>query len=184
MFLPADKSLIQMTLIIFTHLVCPFLCDAMKRNVNLIELSRDHHHGLLLGWKIKQGLKKQVAAEEIIGYVVYFANEALFPHFKEEEDEILPFLSVDDPFHQRTLAEHIEIREIISRLSIEGADNSFTLLLTLAETLEAHIRFEERELFPHIENTLPEDKLNEIGDVISKVHHNFVDTYPNVFWTN
>lgn len=156
----------------------------MKRNINLIELSRDHHHGLLLGWKIKQGLKKEVAAEEIISYVIYFANEALFPHFEEEEDEILPFLSDDDPFRQRTLTEHIEIREIISQLSVEGVANSAVLLQTLADTLEAHIRFEERELFAYIENTLPEDKLNEIGDVISESHHHFVDTYPNAFWTN
>lgn len=59
-----------------------------------------------------------------------------------------------------------------------------SLLLELAEKLEAHIRFEERELFPYIENTLPEQQLDEIGRLIGQVHHPYVETYPNVFWIN
>lgn len=63
----------------------------MKRNINLIELSRDHHQGLLLGWKIKQGFKKDVSIAEITDYVIHFASEALFPHFEEEESQIMNF---------------------------------------------------------------------------------------------
>lgn len=32
----------------------------MKRNENIVLLSRDHHFGLLCAWKIRQGLKKKL----------------------------------------------------------------------------------------------------------------------------
>ena len=35
----------------------------LKRHAGLVELSRDHHHGLLLSWKIRQGLKKEIEPE-------------------------------------------------------------------------------------------------------------------------
>lgn len=35
----------------------------MKRNENLVPLSRDHHFGLLCCWKIRQGIKKEVSQE-------------------------------------------------------------------------------------------------------------------------
>lgn len=155
----------------------------MKRNKNLIELSRDHHQGLLLGWKIKQGFKKDIPVNEITEYAIYFANEALFTHFDEEENQILIFLKEDDALRRRTIVEHAEIREII-RLIANPETATRTLLLELAEKLEAHIRFEERELFPYIEKILPEQQLEEIGRLIAEVHHPYIESYPNVFWTN
>lgn len=153
----------------------------MKRNKNLIELSRDHHHGLLLGWKIKQGLKRDVPLDELANYVIHFAREALFPHFKEEECQVLVYLSPDDAYHKRTLYEHAELRGIIIRIGIKGQVDQ-KLLLTLVEKLEAHIRFEERELFPYIEKLLSIQQLDEIGKLLSELHHPYTETYQNEFW--
>lgn len=40
------------------------------------------------------------------------------------------------------------------------------LLTEIAGLLERHIRFEEREMFPRIENLLPEESLRELGDAL------------------
>ena len=155
----------------------------MKRNKNLIELSRDHHHGLLLGWKIKQGFKRKVDLSEIADYIIHFANEALFSHFDEEENQVLIYLSKEDSFRKQVIAEHAEIKDLIKQISLNPlADTS--AFLKLAEKLEAHIRFEERALFPHLENTLSEDQLEEIGSLITEVHKPYIETYANEFWAN
>lgn len=155
----------------------------MKRNQNLIELSRDHHHGLLLGWKIKQGFKCQIPLDEIKKYIIYFANEALFPHFKEEEEKVLIYLEPKNELYMRTLAEHRKIRELITKIA-ESQNPTNELYLNLADEIQEHIRFEERELFPFLEATLSDTQLGEIGELISEVHQPYKENYPNDFWTH
>lgn len=155
----------------------------MKRNKNLIELSRDHHHGLLLGWKIKQGFKRKVALSEIAEYIVHFAEEALFPHFDEEENQVLIYLDKEDDLRKQVIEEHAEIRELIKQISVNRLTDT-SAFLGLADKLEAHIRFEERILFPHMENTLSEEQLDEIGLLIGDIHTPYIEKYHNDFWTN
>lgn len=151
----------------------------MKRNKNLIELSKDHHHGLLLGWKIKQGLKLGTSLKEMVNYINHFATEALYPHFDEEENQLLPFIDAEDSFRKRTLEEHRELKQLIASLSDSSTGDT---LLNLAAVLEAHIRFEERELFPYIETLLSEEQLDEIGKLITDLHQPYIENYPNEFW--
>lgn len=153
----------------------------MKRNKNLVELSKDHHHGLLLGWKIRQGLKSGVALQEIAGYIKHFAHEALFPHFEEEENQLLPFLTEHDPYRVRTIEEHKQLREILDALA-DICNHNEEYLFTLAAVLEAHIRFEERELFPYMEMLLSEDELEQLGKLITDIHHPYTENYSNEFW--
>jgi len=151
----------------------------MKRNINLQELSKDHHHGLLLGWKIRQGLKKNVTPETISDYVAYFVKAALLPHFKEEEDTIFSTLADSDELKQKALNDHSQIVELSELISKDA--NSENLIL-LADLLDAHIRFEERTLFPYLEQTLPEEVLENIGKQIQEQHTPFKEEYHNEFW--
>ena len=153
----------------------------MKRNKILLELSRDHHHGLLLGWKIKQGLKRNVALDTIADYVVYFSQKALFPHFDEEESQVLAFLYTNDEYYRRTKTEHDEIRNLVASIDQNVLADEI-LLLDLAEKLEAHIRFEEREMFPYIENTLSPEQLEQMGKLIADQHQPYIEDYPHEFW--
>lgn len=152
----------------------------MKRNINLQELSRDHHHGLLLGWKIRQGLKYMTKPEVIAEYVAYFFKEALVPHFKEEETHVLRYLSDEDPYKQRTLKEHKDISALISQLSLRPVDDA--ALLNLGEQMDSHIRFEERELFPYLQEALDDESLEKIGAAIASDHKPFVEDFPLEFW--
>lgn len=153
----------------------------MKRNKNLIELSRDHHHGLLLGWKIKQGLKKNTSIDVMADYVKHFSGNALFPHFEEEENQVLSYLDSQDILRKRTIDEHMEIREAV-RIIADSAFCDKDALMNLAHKVEAHIRFEERELFPYIETLLSEEQLDEMGKLIHELHQPYLETYPNEFW--
>lgn len=155
----------------------------MKRNINLIELSRDHHHGLLLGWKIKQGFKRNVAIGELVKYIDHFAHQALFPHFEEEENQLLGFLSDDDDYSKRLLKEHSEIKNLVLELTKPNIADKAGLQI-LVDKVEAHIRFEEREMFPYIEKTLSDADLDKLGKLISDVHQPYEENYTNKFWVN
>lgn len=153
----------------------------MKRNKNLVELSRDHHHGLLLGWKVRQGLKLKASEKLIAEYVQYFTNAALVQHFKEEEVVLLKYLPDQDIYKQRTLQEH---REFLSRVgSLDDPDKvSSANLLETADLLDRHIRFEERELFPYLEQALNESELAEVGAALDEIHKPFIEDFSNEFW--
>ena len=151
----------------------------MKRNVNLIELSRDHHFGLLLGWKIRQGIRNNADPKVIAQYVSYFSENSLLPHFQEEEQDVLAPLSPDDPHKQRVLTDHQKIRELVHRISSEPAED---LLMELANLVDDHIRYEERELFPYLEQTLRTEELEAIGAALRITHTPFIDNFSNEFW--
>ena len=56
------------------------------------------------------------------------------------------------------------------------------LLTDYAELLIAHIRYEERVLFPYMEENLSDEVLSEIGRNLSNEHHTEVEEYPDEFW--
>ncbi|HSB94020.1 MAG TPA: hemerythrin domain-containing protein [Flavitalea sp.] len=137
----------------------------IKRHQALVAFSKDHHFGLLLIWKIKQGLANAIRVERITNYILYFFGEYLLQHFKEEEQNLFPKLPADHPLYQRAVNEHEVIYDIIYQLRYLK-DNG-ELVKLFAETLNNHIRFEERELFAYLQQTLPEPELQAITS-----HHN------------
>ncbi len=81
----------------------------IKRHQALVSFSKEHHFGLLLVWKIRQGLDNAVSAERISKYVLFFFNEDLKTHFKEEEELLFSKLPATDALRVRAEEEHKEI---------------------------------------------------------------------------
>lgn len=63
------------------------------------------------------------------------------------------------------LAQHAQIRGLVMKLSDEGRNGvvNAETLEGIGELLETHIRLEEREVFPMIEEVLPEEGLTEVA---------------------
>ncbi len=118
----------------------------IKRHETLKPLSRDHHHGLLLCWKIRQGIKRNVDPERILAYCRAFHDRQLLPHFALEEEAIFPVLGNEDDMVKRALSDHRRLTRLFT-----GTDEPLTRISRIEEELEAHIRFEERVLFNAIE---------------------------------
>lgn len=146
----------------------------IKRHESLQPLSREHHHGLLLCWKIRQGLQKEIALERIKAYVDWFWDMHLKFHFEVEEKHIFPILPKEHPMVLQALDEHLQIKDLILNQS-----NTQQNLKSLEKVLNDHIRFEERVLFNEIQNIATQAQLSEID-----LHHNevFNDTWQDEFW--
>lgn len=137
----------------------------IRRSKQLTPLSKDHHDGLLFAWKIKQGLKNGADIKLIGSYVQWFWKNHLQEHFKEEEQILAPHLEQDNDLLKQMMDEHQEIESMI-HINENIADEH--LLLNLAQAIDHHIRFEERQLFPYAEKAIPEKELNLIYEQLLK----------------
>lgn len=152
----------------------------IKRNEHIVPLSKDHHFTLLFCWKIRNGLKFKVDHARIISYVQYFWQQHMKPHFKDEETIL--FAPIKDEKVQRALDEHAEIAQQIYALQTFN-DNAETQLSALADMVDNHVRYEERELFPHLEKVLTSEQLDTIGEQLAKHHnHELKDDFADEFW--
>jgi hypothetical protein len=128
--------------------------EPISRHPALQPLSREHHDALMLYFKIRQGLKKGVNCARIADYMRWFFQEHLEPHFLVEEQRLFPLLGNDHPEVIRALSEHKELRRMFT-----GSLNREEELLAAGSMLEAHVRFEERQLFNLIQDSVKEDRL-------------------------
>lgn len=143
----------------------------MKRHRALVALSHDHHHGLVQARRLRRAAecdlpeRREVAA----AFAGFFARETR-PHFRDEEERFFPLLvDADGPASEllaRALLEHQRLYALVGELDGELAAGvaSETTLRRLAQTLEEHIRFEERTLFPLIEKVAPDELLRRLED--------------------
>lgn len=147
----------------------------IKRHDQLKPVSREHHHALLLGWKIRTGLKKGVAPGRIKAYAEWFFARHLQPHFLLEEQFLFPIVGWTHEGVKKALADHVVLAKIID----SGLDTPEGLL-SFAQELEAHIRFEERILFNQIQESATEEQW-----FLLQAHHadiHFEELMLDPFW--
>lgn len=137
----------------------------IRRSRQLAPLSREHHEGLLCSWKIKQGLRNGTDTKIIARFVQWFWRTHLQNHFKQEEQLLLSCLPDGDKLGLQMLQEHQNIEALV--LINENIPDA-AMLLQLAAILDAHIRFEERELFGYIEKKISKNALNSIEQQLLK----------------
>jgi hemerythrin-like domain-containing protein len=99
-----------------------------------------------------------------------FWEEDTSPHFRDEEEVLLAVYARHggDPGAgpiQEMTADHARIRGLAMTLIEESRSGEISTgtLREIGERLEAHIRLEERRVFPLVESTLSEEGLEEVG---------------------
>jgi hemerythrin-like domain-containing protein len=151
----------------------------IKRSPQLAPLSREHHDGLLFAWKIKQGIENKTPLDVMRKFSLWYWRHHIKPHFFQEEKILLPYLPANDKMAIRLQEEHDHIRELILGLDDE-ADKRTLVILT--DLLNAHIRFEERELFVHLEKMLSPEQLESIFTQLEKHPVHCEQEWNEEFW--
>lgn len=131
------------------------MTTSSRRHDSLIPLSREHQHGLMLCLRIHRGLIEHDSDENWLqmkaGVTVRFFEGELLTHFQAEEQFLFPVLRElqgAKPIIDELLGEHEHMRALIDELRIREPGSLASTLKEFADMLEAHIRKEERELFP------------------------------------
>ena len=144
----------------------------MKRHISLTPLSREHHAGLLLAKLLQKGAPayKGLPTDSIgkAAYAIQFYRDELIDHFKLEENVLLPAIKgvnpILDAMSVTIVDEHSQIRLLFEM--IHQAENLENYLDVLGTSLELHIRKEEREFFPLIQDTCNEALLAELTQLL------------------
>ncbi|MBL7785287.1 MAG: hemerythrin domain-containing protein [Chitinophagales bacterium] len=148
--------------------------EPISRAKALVGFSREHHYALLLCWKIKMGLAKNIAIDRINAYLQWFYTTHLLPHFEMEEKWLFPMLPDNNKHKQIALAQHQQLKALF-----EQPHKDTAALTAIQNILGEHIRFEERVLFNEIQNA-PNFEQTSIGDLHQETK--FVDNETDAFW--
>ncbi len=152
----------------------------MKRHEGLFPLSHHHHHALVVSKDLKEiGTDKgektyKVVFRDLVDFWEKDGNE----HFRDEEEILIPLYlrfekEPDMDLVKKVLYQHAEIRSMIAAIrSSQEADHD--QMHILGHLLDEHIRLEERELFPHIEEAVPEKYLYQAS---GKFHNDSYSGY-------
>ncbi|NBQ68695.1 MAG: hemerythrin domain-containing protein [Nitrosomonadaceae bacterium] len=124
----------------------------MPRTGALISLSREHHSSLVLARAVRQAAES--GDSEVFPAMMKRVEEhwrtVLSAHFAREEQWLrLAADAVDAESTGRILAEHLELR----RLACGPCELDLPARLhRFGELLAAHVRYEERVLFPQLQS--------------------------------
>ncbi len=147
----------------------------IPRHEAIKPLSRDHHFGLLLCWKIREGFRRNIEPNRMKKYTDWFWENNLQIHFQDEENWLFPLLGNNHELIRKALSDHRRLKRLFEE-NVKVADS----LSLIEEELERHIRFEERELFNEIQKIAsPEQLLALEGKITEGVNG---DDWPDPFW--
>src|SRR5215208_2861757 len=139
----------------------------MKRDEALALLSRDHHQALARALRLRRATSDDAA--DVGGDVLAFWTGQGARHFRIEEEILLPACAHRiDPARAevaRVLTDHVWIRARMDRL--EAGDLDLDRMHELGKRLDAHVRHQDRVLFPLIEESLEPTELLALGAAIA-----------------
>lgn len=138
----------------------------MYRHQSFRSLSREHHFALryakrLTGLAATDFARLNRHWPDIrLRFARYWA-EALAPHFRLEEEE-LPLEYLDVSLARRLTADHEHLGALFRHLMACRQPDP-KILLELGESLAAHARWEEQELFEALQARVPPEILNTLA---------------------
>jgi hypothetical protein len=139
----------------------------MKRDPALTSLSHDHHQALFVALQLRR-VTDETAESARAAFLAYWEEHGR-AHFRAEEDVLLPAYAAHGSSHHplvaRALCDHVTIRRLADGLT-ESPPPSVGALQELGIELAHHVRFEERELFPLIEQAMPAEALAALAGAL------------------
>ena len=124
----------------------------MKRLQALVPLSHDHHHALVEARRLRRAAERDDDPSGAATTFVRFFRTSSVPHFREEEEALFPLVVDVEEAHAllvQALLDHQRLHALVAAL--EAGRDVRSTMRELGERLEAHVRLEERQLFPLIE---------------------------------
>jgi len=144
------------------------LCNdaVVRRHPSLVPLSHDHHHGLVVARRLRRAVSEDDCLRAAEAFVRFVEGEG-GDHFRDEEDLLFPVVAASleemPEVVERATLDHMRLRAAAIRLRGTPGPPDAEVLRALGERLHAHIRFEERDLFPFAERVVPESALRSLN---------------------
>jgi hemerythrin-like domain-containing protein len=144
--------------------------SVVLRDQSLVPLSRQHQHALALCVRLDRAMP--VGAADLEAWqaeIQQSFEQEISIHFAAEEKKLFPVaarFAELQPLVEELLAEHATLRELFARAAARALDTAG--LKTFGETLSAHIRKEERQLFEEMQRLMSAQELAALGPVLDR----------------
>ena len=141
-----------------------------RRHETLIPLTHDHHHALAQARRLQDASKLEDVTQRrnlANGFINFYFGRAV-RHFHEEEELFFAPL-IDHPEARdhvlRAVTDHLRLHALTRKMKRQVADGEADqdTLDRISRLLTEHVRWEERELFPLVEQLVPEDELQDFA---------------------
>ena len=159
----------------------------MKRHRSLIPLSHDHHdglvvaQGLILGHATAPKSTWPADRRQQVDRLIAFWEADLRKHFEAEEAYLFPIVRArlrdGGTLVAELLTDHEAMRGRMSDLAEDAETDLDERLPAFGELLKEHIRKEEEVLFERMQEELPADELEAIGQTL-RTHYRPDDADP------
>ncbi len=140
-------------------------------------LSNEHNEGMLFTGRIRSSIGV-IPVNQLRNYILWYWSHHIRPHFSLEEKILLPCLTPDHPLTLKLKDDHVSIRELILLIDRDTDTHNISMFCDL---VEKHITFEEEKVYTYLENTLPDEKLNEIASKLNAAPLDKTE-WKDVFW--
>lgn len=132
-----------------------------RRHDSLIPLTHDHHHALAAARNLRAAASGSDLDRAATAFLALFARETM-AHMRYEEEQLFPLLDPDDRTQReyllRALGEHAGLHRLAAALRHAPTPE---VANTAGSLLQEHVRFEERALFPLLEE-IAADRLEHL----------------------
>ncbi|HZJ51721.1 MAG TPA: hemerythrin domain-containing protein [Actinomycetota bacterium] len=141
-----------------------------RRHETLIPLTHDHHHALAQARRLQDvaNLTDQAQRRTLANDFINFYFGRAVRHFHEEEELFFAPL-IDEPQARdlvlRAVSDHLRLHALVRTIKRQLSDGEADqqILGQISKLLTEHVRFEEQELFPLVEQLVPEDQLRDLA---------------------
>ena len=140
------------------------------------------NHRLILGFcrKIKNGLIYRVETKRMKVYAQHFWTRYMKQHFLQEETIL--FASTKNAEVRRALNEHLKIAEQMDALDSRQYFSA-ARFSALADAVNNHVQYEEREVFPDLGRELSNIELQKLKAEMTALQQDISkDDFPDKFW--
>ncbi len=146
---------------------------ALKRSRALRPLSSEHHQALLVAFQLKKGLaghgETAGAPKDLPGLVSLarrYEDALLHTHTRAEEELLGRYLDAEQLTRLRF--EHAELIRLVGVAKSGQPQEVRAALSAFADLLERHVHWEERELFPSVEDRVGQADLVQVMNELEK----------------
>ena len=145
----------------------------MKRAAELVPLSWDHHHGLVLARRIRDEVDgPDEASARLYSDLLAFWSAGLLPHFRVEGEcllaRLLRHVDPEDASVRRVLDDHLGLAALVASMRDSGDDRTRRdALREFGQRLHDHIRWEEEVLFEQTQALLNAREMAALGEDIA-----------------
>jgi hypothetical protein len=140
----------------------------LKRDPNLVCLSREHHDGLVMCLRIERELPvvDMAVLDALYTDLNDFWEQSLLRHFRAESECLLARLirhvAIDDPLAERLNLDHLRLAALIADMR-DTPEKRPQAIKDFGTLLRDHIKWEEEQLFEITQQRLEQREMQALG---------------------